>query len=82
MNTKELDKKYIAGTYGRADVVFVSGKGSLLYDENGKEYIDLGSGIAVNGLGIADEGWIKAVTEQLSKLQHVSNLYLYHALLR
>ncbi len=75
MNIKELDNKYIAGTYARADVVFVSGKGSLLFDDEGKEYIDLGSGIAVNGLGIADDGWIKAVTEQLSKLQHVSNLY-------
>ena len=75
MNIKELDKKYIAGTYSRADVLFVNGKGSLLYDDNGKEYIDMGSGIAVNGLGIADDGWIKAVTEQLGKLQHVSNLY-------
>lgn len=75
MNVKELDKKYIAGTYARADVVFVSGKGSVLVDDKGKEYIDLGSGIAVNGLGIADDGWVKAVTEQLTKLQHVSNLY-------
>ncbi len=75
MNIKQLDKEYIANTYGRADVLFVIGKGSLIYDENGKEYIDLGSGIAVSGLGIADDGWIAAVTEQLGKLSHVSNLY-------
>ncbi len=75
MNTKELDKKYIAGTYSRADVVFVSGKGAKLYDENGREYIDLGAGIAVNVFGCADEQWINAVTKQLHKLQHISNLY-------
>ena len=44
-------------------------------DEAGKEYIDLTSGIAVNTFGIADEEWQKAVTDQLSKLQHTSNLY-------
>lgn len=75
MNTKELDKKYIANTYNRADVVFTHGKGALIYDENGREYIDLGAGIAVNAFGCADEEWVAAVTEQLGKLQHMSNLY-------
>ncbi|MEI3100538.1 MAG: aminotransferase class III-fold pyridoxal phosphate-dependent enzyme [Oscillospiraceae bacterium] len=53
----------------------VSGKGSLVYDEKGKEYIDMGSGIGVTAFGIADEEWKQAVIEQLGKLQHMSNLY-------
>ena len=76
MNTKELDAKYIAGTYARFPVVLKEGKGSLVWDESGKEYIDMGSGIAVNAFGLADEPWIAAVTAQLGKLQHSSNLYL------
>ena len=72
---KSLDKTYIAGTYARFPVQLVSGKGSLAWDENGKEYIDLGSGIAVNGFGICDDVWLKAVTEQLARLPHASNLY-------
>ena len=75
MQIQQLDKEYIAGTYKRADVVFTKGKGSLLWDENGKEYIDLGTGIAVNGLGVADDGWVEAVTAQLTRLPHASNLY-------
>ncbi len=74
-NIKELDSKYIADTYVRADVLFTGGKGSCLYDDTGREYIDLGAGIAVNIFGAADDEWIKAVTNQLSKLQHASNLY-------
>lgn len=72
---KEKDKKYIMGTYGRYDLHIVSGKGALCRDEQGKSYIDLGSGIGVNSLGWCDEGWIKAVEAQLEKLQHSSNLY-------
>lgn len=75
MNTKELDNEYIAHTYGRFDVVLRDGKGSTLYDENGKKYIDFGSGIGVTAFGIGDEEWKNAVEEQLDKLQHVSNLY-------
>lgn len=75
MNTKELDNEYVAHTYGRFDVVLKAGKGSTLYDENGKKYIDFGSGIGVTAFGIGDEEWKKAVTDQLDKLQHVSNLY-------
>ena len=75
MNIKEKDKQYIADTYARFPVVITSGKGSLLYDEEGKEYIDLGTGIAVNTFGAADEEWIAAVAEQLGKVQHTSNLY-------
>lgn len=75
MNTKELDKKYIAGTYNRFPVEIVSGKGSLVYDETGKEYIDMGSGIAVTSFGIADDLWQNAITAQISKVQHMSNLF-------
>ncbi len=72
---KELDHEYIAGTYRRNPLVAVSGKGALIIDESGKEYIDLGSGIAVNTFGVCDDIWVAAVEEQLHKLQHFSNLY-------
>ncbi|MDE5973193.1 MAG: aspartate aminotransferase family protein [Eubacterium sp.] len=75
MNTKELDNEYVAHSYGRFDVALEKGKGSTLYDENGREYIDFGSGIGVTAFGIADDEWKKAVIEQLDNLQHVSNLY-------
>ena len=75
MNIQNIDREYIANTYARFPLTIVSGKGSLVYDENGKEYIDLGTGIAVNTFGIADEEWAQAVTEQLYKCQHTSNLY-------
>ena len=72
---KEFDREYIANTYARFPLTLVEGKGSLVYDENKKEYIDLGTGIAVNTFGIGDEEWVSAVTEQLGKIQHTSNLY-------
>ena len=75
MNTIALDKEYVAGTYGRFPLELVSGKGSLFYDAEGKEYIDMGTGIGVTAFGTADAAWVAAVTEQLSKLQHTSNLY-------
>ena len=75
MQTKQIDQTYIAGTYARFDVALVSGSGSLLYDENGKSYIDLGTGIAVNTFGASDEVWAQAVSEQAKKLAHTSNLY-------
>ena len=72
---KTTDKEYVAGTYGRFPIEIVSGKGSLVYDTNGKEYIDMGSGIGVTAFGLCDDEWVKATTEQISKLQHMSNLY-------
>ena len=75
MNIKELDSKYIANTYARFPIEIVKGKGSKLYDENGKEYIDMGTGIGVSIFGVGDEEWVGAVTEQLTTLQHTSNLY-------
>lgn len=75
MNVKEKDAQYVAHTYARFPICLEHGKGSLVYDENGKEYIDLGTGIAVNSFGIADDEWSAAVIEQLGKIQHTSNLY-------
>ena len=75
MSIKELDNKYVANTYARFPIELVSGKGSKLYDSDGKEYIDMGTGIGVSAFGVGDEEWVKAVTEQLTTLQHTSNLY-------
>jgi len=74
-NTQALDKAYIANTYARFPVELVSGKGSLLKGADGKDYIDMGSGIAVNGFGAADDLWMQAVIEQLGRIPHSSNLY-------
>lgn len=75
MNTFEKDKTYITHTYNRYPVCFVKGEGSHLYDDKGKEYIDMGTGIGVDVLGISYEPWIEAVTKQLHTLNHVSNLF-------
>ena len=75
MSVKQKDNEFIAATYGRFPLVITEGKGSLLKDEDGKEYIDLGTGIAVNTFGAADSDWINAVNKQLNKIQHTSNLY-------
>lgn len=71
----DRDREYVAGTYGRFPVAIVSGKNAVCHDADGKRYIDFTSGIGVNALGFCDEGWISAVTWQLAKLQHISNLY-------
>ena len=75
MDIKSIDKQYVANTYNRFPLTVVKGKGSLVWDDNGKEYIDLGTGIAVNTFGVADDTWQQAVIEQLGKVQHMSNLY-------
>ena len=75
MSFIELDKQFVANTYARFPVEIVSGKGSIMYSPEGKEYIDMGSGIGVTAFGISDDEWVKAVTEQLGKVQHTSNLY-------
>ncbi len=75
MTVFETDAAYVAPTYARFPVNIVKGKGSLAWDQNGKEYIDMGSGIAVNSFGYCDDEWVKAVTEQLNTVQHTSNLY-------
>lgn len=75
MSITSIDQEYVARTYGRFPVELVSGKGSVLTDTDGKTYIDMGSGIGVSCFGFGDEPWIQAVTQQLNKLQHTSNLY-------
>ncbi len=75
MDIQKLDQTYIANTYARFPVTIVKGKGSLVWDESGKEYIDLSTGIAVDIFGVADESWMAAVTAQLGTLQHISNLF-------
>ena len=72
---QNLDKQYVAGTYNRFPVEIVSGKGSVVTDTDGKEYIDMGTGIGVTAFGVADEEWKGAVIAQLSRVQHTSNLY-------
>lgn len=72
---KALDKEYIVGTYGRFDLVAAGGSGAVCTDADGKEYIDFTSGIGVNSLGFRDPGWVAAVTDQLNKIQHISNLF-------
>ncbi len=72
---KQQDEAYIAHTYNRFPVLLDHGSGAVCYDEAGKAYIDFTSGIGVNALGFADAGWVNAVTAQLGKLQHTSNLY-------
>ena len=75
MSITSIDREYVAGTYGRFPVELISGKGSVLTGSDGKEYIDLGSGIGVTCFGFGDEIWTNAVTKQLTMLQHTSNLY-------
>ena len=69
------EKEYMMHTYGRFNVAIESGKGAVAKDIDGKEYIDFTTGIGVNALGYCDDGWVKAVSEQLNKVQHISNLY-------
>ena len=75
MSIKENDKKYIAPTYGRFPVEFARAEGSTVYDTDGKKYIDMGAGIATTAFGHCDSEYVKAVTEQLNKYAHASNLY-------
>lgn len=75
MNTKQKDNQYIMHTYGRYDVALKSGKGATAYDEDGKKYIDVASGIGVNSLGFCNEDWLEAVTKQAGTIQHMSNYF-------
>ena len=72
---KTIDKSYVAGTYARFPLEIVRGEGAVLFDDEGKSYIDMGTGIAVNAFGVNDAAWKAAVIEQLDKVQHTSNLY-------
>lgn len=72
---KNLDKEYIVNVYNRVGAVLDHGKGAILYDVDGKKYIDLSAGIAVNIFGVCDDVWIHAVETQLHKLSHISNVF-------
>lgn len=72
---KQQHDEALMPTYGRFSVALEQGKGVVATDVEGNSYIDFGSGIGVNSLGYCDEGWVKAVSEQAARLQHVSNLY-------
>lgn len=72
---KTLDQTYVASTYGRFPVVITGGKGCIAVDDQGNEYIDMGSGIGVNLFGYSDPIWKEAVIAQLDAVQHTSNLY-------
>lgn len=75
MSTIEQFNEHVMGTYGRLDLVMESGKEQTAVDENGKEYIDFGSGIGTNSLGYCNDKWVKAVCDQAHKVQHTSNYY-------
>ena len=72
---KKLDDEYVMHTYGRYQLAIDHGKSATCYAPDGKAYIDFTSGIGVNSMGFSDEGWVAAVTAQLQKFQHISNLY-------
>ena len=74
-NIQSRDQEYVIHSYGRFPVAIEKGKNAVCYDFDGKKYIDMTSGIGVNSLGFCDDGWVNAVTAQLTKLQHISNLY-------
>ena len=66
---RDQDKKYISNTYNRFAVDLAYGEGATLYSQDGKRYVDFGSGIAVNTFGVNDAQWKQAVVEQLNKIQ-------------
>ena len=72
---RNADQSHIMATYNRFPVAIASGHGAVAVDVNGREYVDFTSGIGVNSLGYADEGWVKAVSRQLTAVSHISNLY-------
>ena len=72
---RKLDKERIVSTYARYDMTADHGKGACCFDKEGKKYVDFTAGIGVNSLGFCDDAWVEAVTAQLGKLQHVSNLF-------
>ena len=76
-NKKTIEKfdKYVMQSYGRYPLAMAQGSGRCCKDEDGKEYIDFGSGIGTNSLGYCDEKWADAVCAQVRTLQHNSNYY-------
>ena len=75
MNTIEISEKYLMKTYGRQPMAAASGQNCVCTDEDGKQYIDFGSGIGTNSLGYCNDAWADAVCKQVRKIQHTSNYY-------
>ncbi len=75
MSTIEQFNKYVMQSYGRYDLVLDNGEKVVSADEDGKRYIDFGSGIGVNSLGYCNDKWVEAICAQAKKLQHTSNYY-------
>jgi predicted acetylornithine/succinylornithine family transaminase len=73
--TRALEERYLMRTYKRGAVDFVRGEGALLWDVDGKEYLDFLSGISVCSIGHCHPAVLAAVTEQSARLMHVSNLF-------
>ncbi len=73
--TIENFNSHIMDSYKRYDVVLESGSGEQAVDENGKQYIDFGSGIGTNSLGYCNDEWAEAVCTQVKTIQHTSNYY-------
>ena len=79
LEMKALTHQYVMNTYGRFDVAIDHGEGARLYDPEGREYIDLTSGIGVTDLGYGYQPWVDAIADQARKLGHVSNLFYTEA---
>lgn len=75
MDTIEKFNRHVMQTYARLNVVLDSGKGQTATSQDGKQYIDFGSGIGTNSLGYCDEVWADAVCRQVRSIQHTSNYY-------
>ncbi|WP_457598331.1 acetylornithine transaminase [Hydrogenimonas sp.] len=76
MTLKEMDQSYVLQTYARNYVHFVRGENSILFDADGNDYVDFGSGIAVCSVGHGNPRLAEAICDQARRLIHVSNLYL------
>ena len=75
MNTIEQFNEHIMGSYGRYDLVLEKGEGRTATAEDGKTYIDFGSGIGTNSLGYCNDKWVEAICAQAHNIQHTSNYY-------
>ncbi len=75
MSTIEQFNKYVMHSYGRYDLVLEKGAHETAVDENGKQYIDFGSGIGTNSLGFCNDKWVEAICNQAKSIQHTSNYY-------
>lgn len=85
MNYQELkaeENKYVMNTYGRYPIALDHGEGAMVWDVEGKKYIDLGSGIGVNSMGYNNRAIIDAITNQAHKLMHTSNLFTTEPMIR